>query len=116
MSKKLCLLGLFVLGMYRSIRSQSAISGRVIDQQGAAVDFANILLLNSKDSSLIKGELSDENGQWTMQIPFTGTFILRERCWDIAITITRHLPSGKLKKPCSCRKRGCNPVPFSLRL
>jgi len=41
------------------------------------VDFANILLLNSKDSSLIKGELSDENGQWTMQIPFTGTFILR---------------------------------------
>lgn len=77
MSKKLCLLGLFVLGIYGSIRSQSAISGRVIDQQGAAVDFANILLLNTTDSSLVKGELSDENGQWTMQVPFTGTFILR---------------------------------------
>ena len=77
MSKKLCLSGLFVLGLYGSIWSQSVISGRVIDQQGAAVSFANILLINTIDSSLVKGELSDDNGGWTLQVSFTGTFMVR---------------------------------------
>lgn len=77
MSKKLCLLGLFVLGMYGSMWCQSIISGRVVDQDGTGVGFANILLLNAIDSSLVKGDLSEENGQWTLQASFSGSFFVR---------------------------------------
>ena len=58
---------LFVF-LYTTSFSQSQITGQIIESNGEAVIFANILLLNPADSSLIKGALSDEEGFFEMEV------------------------------------------------
>lgn len=43
-------------------KSQTTITGRTIDSEGEPVAFANVLLLNPEDSTLLLGELSDLEG------------------------------------------------------
>ena len=45
------------------------VSGRVIDQQGNAVEFANVVLLNRADSSALNGTITDSTGAFTLQSP-----------------------------------------------
>jgi hypothetical protein len=47
--------------------SQHQITGKVLDDQQQAVDYANILLLNPLDSSLVKGTLSDSSGYFIFE-------------------------------------------------
>ena len=47
--------------------SQHQITGKVLDDQQRAVDYANILLLNPVDSSLVKGTLSDSSGYFIFE-------------------------------------------------
>jgi len=49
-----------------TLSAQTNIIGRTVDSAGSPVSFANVLLLNPADSSLIQGELSDENGYFSM--------------------------------------------------
>ena len=45
-------------------QSQGNISGKIFDENDKPLEFANALLLNPKDSSLIKGALTDSMGQF----------------------------------------------------
>ena len=47
--------------------SQHQISGKVLDNQQLAVDYANVLLLNPVDSSLLKGTLTDSSGYFIFE-------------------------------------------------
>ena len=40
--------------------------GRIIDNKNRPVDFANVALLNVRDSSLINGGVTNENGQFVI--------------------------------------------------
>ena len=40
--------------------------GRIIDNKKRPVDFANVALLNVRDSSLINGGVTNENGQFVI--------------------------------------------------
>ena len=57
---------LFLLLISHSIFSQQKISGRVLDEKKQAVSFANILILNPKDSSFVKGNVADVDGNFTV--------------------------------------------------
>lgn len=48
--------------------SQASISGTIKDVASKQVSFANVLLLNAQDSSLIKGDLSDEEGKFKISV------------------------------------------------
>ena len=50
-----------------SIAQTNLISGSVNDQQNAPVEFANVLLLLSKDSALVKGNITDEKGFFSFE-------------------------------------------------
>ena len=50
------------------LSSQASISGNIKDIKSEQVSFANVLLLNAQDSSLIKGELSDEQGNFKLTV------------------------------------------------
>ncbi len=44
-----------------------AISGKVVDQQASAVPFANVSLYRLRDSALVKGAATDENGAFQLK-------------------------------------------------
>jgi hypothetical protein len=57
----LCTPFTFLLGQ------NNAIKGSIVDEKNAAVPFATVVLKNSTDSSLYKGEIANENGEFIFQ-------------------------------------------------
>lgn len=60
---------LFLISLFFStdLAALSQLKGVVHDHSGQAVAFANVLLLQSTDSTLIKGAISDESGYYEME-------------------------------------------------
>lgn len=46
------------------------ITGKVVDEQGNAVQYANVALLQSTDSAFIKGVVSDATGRFSINAPY----------------------------------------------
>ena len=53
------------------------IRGRVLDSIQSPISYATIAVLNSSDSSLIKGTISDEKGNFTIQLNNKGFYLLK---------------------------------------
>ncbi|WP_138990419.1 TonB-dependent receptor [Larkinella sp. C7] len=53
------------------------LSGQFTTSSGQPIPFANILLLNPVDSTLVKGSLTDEQGVFRMDDSTPGTYLLR---------------------------------------
>jgi hypothetical protein len=60
--------GLFLLltGLLLPIESisQSRINGKILDNLGNPIAYANVLLLSPMDSVIVKGSVSEENGNF----------------------------------------------------
>jgi outer membrane receptor protein involved in Fe transport len=79
MKKKLFLLIsiiIFWLLCAREVMSQSVIHGVIKDQGGRSVQYANVLLLKSVDSSLVKGTISDLSGKYSFENIKKGTYCI----------------------------------------
>ena len=59
-----------------SAQSQSSLFGNVNEDNGEPMPFANVLLLNPSDSSLVKGEVTDLDGKYAIQNVPTGNYLL----------------------------------------
>ncbi len=59
-----------------NISAQTQILGKVADNSGKALPFANILLLNGKDSAFIKGDIAKEDGSFLLQNVANGTYLI----------------------------------------
>lgn len=61
-------IGSFLLALifFNSAQAQNQIYGAVIDQNGAPLAYANVLLLQAADSSLIKGQVTSEEGTYLL--------------------------------------------------
>jgi hypothetical protein len=58
-----------ILLFYSSIIiSQSVYKGKVVDQQNQAISFANVIVYKRVNNSLIKGTISDENGNFELKL------------------------------------------------
>lgn len=53
------------------------LSGKVTDESGKALRFANVILLRSKDSALIRTELTNEKGEYGLTLLPDGSYIIR---------------------------------------
>lgn len=53
------------------------ISGSVADENGKGAPFASVALLKAKDSSLVKGAITNDNGLYTFDRVAAGTYIIR---------------------------------------
>lgn len=51
--------------------------GNVKDAEGTAIPYANVILLNSSDTSLVKGTLTNEKGDYLIEKVLPGSYILR---------------------------------------
>lgn len=64
--KKFCIFILFTNLVFTSIFSQK-ITGIIVDATDKPQEFANVLVLNAKDSSLVKGAISDIDGRFEIE-------------------------------------------------
>lgn len=62
--------------IYQTVWSQSKINGSVIDALGKPVTNANVLLLKSSDSSLVKGIITSSEGTYTFQNIANGRYFI----------------------------------------
>ena len=53
------------------------VSGKLIDEQGKPADYATVSLLKAKDTSVVAGTLSDENGLYHFDHVGTGSYIIK---------------------------------------
>jgi len=76
--KKQSLLILFIIFPFLLMQAQSLfISGQLTDQSNQPVPFANIILLQPADSSLIAGATSDPDGNFKIENIQPGNFIIK---------------------------------------
>ncbi len=55
--------------------AQAQIIGTIADKSGKALPFSNILLLNAKDSSFVKGDIAKEDGSFAIQNVVMGRYL-----------------------------------------
>ena len=58
------------------IKAQGKISGQITDDKNKIVEFASVTLLKAKDSTLVKGALSDQNGSFEFEKIASGEYLV----------------------------------------
>ena len=56
-----------MLGTMFPVLAQNKITGKVVDEKGEALAFANVILLNRQDSAFVTGTTSGEDGCFTIE-------------------------------------------------
>ena len=72
---RLCLIAILVF-ITQFAHSQNSIKGLIQDDAGVPISFANILLLKANDSTLFKGTISEDNGQFSFENISQGQYIV----------------------------------------
>jgi len=80
------------------LQSQSIIPGIIKDPNGNALQFANVLLLKSIDSSLIREVISDESGKYSFEDIKNGKYLLAAILWERTRCLAKYLKLPKAKK------------------
>lgn len=53
------------------------LTGKIVDQKGAPLKYANVALLKAADSSLVTGKLTDNDGKFSIATPEEGNYFLK---------------------------------------
>ena len=71
------LLGFFCFFFaFLSLDAQT-LRGKVVDEKGTPVSYANVAILRSNDSSFLSGVFTNKEGEFTIKTPAPGTYSLR---------------------------------------
>lgn len=70
---------LFTAGIVsaQNIKPVATISGSLIDEQGKPLDYATVTLLKAHDSTVVKGTLSNQSGDYLFDHINSGSYIIR---------------------------------------
>jgi outer membrane cobalamin receptor len=95
----------------QGISTKANIAGRVFDaNNGSPIIYANVVLLNSKDSSQVRGTTTDENGKFVLRSVSFGSYLLdvqfigyeKKRIKIAVSSSTRNIDLGRINlKPSS---------------
>jgi len=66
-----------------ALSAQITVSGTLVDEQGEAQSFANVMILSPLDSSLVSVELSDMDGKFAVKVD-TGNYLLQATMLGLA--------------------------------
>ncbi|MBD0259605.1 MAG: TonB-dependent receptor, partial [Cytophagales bacterium] len=90
----LFLAGLLAIG---SVHGQHKFGGTVVDNAGSALPGVNVLLLSTKDSSLVKGSVSDGKGRFDLENIAAGAYLLNIRFVGFKTQASRLDVNGNLE-------------------
>ncbi len=68
---------LFVLFLFINCTAYGQVTGSIIDGNGEAIPYANVVILVALDSSIIAGAFTDEQGLYSVKPTSTGVFIVK---------------------------------------
>jgi len=68
---------LLVFGLLLVSIANSQINGKITDAEGAALEFANVILNNSADSTMHKVALSNEKGEFSIPLSTAGEYFVQ---------------------------------------
>ncbi len=71
------LLALVFTLLFNSARAQAVIYGKVIDDKGAAITNADIVLIMLQDSSILKADITDSAGEYKIQFDVKSNLLAR---------------------------------------
>src|SRR5690606_1436595 len=57
-------------------KAQYILNGKYVDITESPIPFANVLLLNKLDSTLVKGTITDESGDFSLMTERSGRFLI----------------------------------------
>ncbi|MBK7935896.1 MAG: carboxypeptidase regulatory-like domain-containing protein [Lewinellaceae bacterium] len=66
----------FLFFTFYTLLAQVSVSGKVSDEKGQPIGYASIALIGARDSQLVKGALSDENGLFSIPAVPVGAYRL----------------------------------------
>ncbi len=66
----------FLVCFSLEVKGQHTLTGRVTDAESNTLAFASVILLSAKDSSFVKGEITNEVGRYVIEDLETGTYQL----------------------------------------
>lgn len=69
-------IAIFISVSSYSVSEAQTIQGKILDKENKPQEFVNILLLNSADSSLIKGTITDSNGDFLFEDIANGKYVV----------------------------------------
>ncbi len=75
--KKSLILIVLCFTFYQGLAQQYTINGKVIDDQHQPIAYVNMLLLKAADSTLVKGAVSEENGNYIFASIDGGQYLLK---------------------------------------
>ena len=61
----------------QSAKPAASVSGSLLDEQGKPLDYATVTLLKAQDSTVVKGTLSNQNGNYLFDHINSGSYIIR---------------------------------------
>lgn len=67
---------LFALPLYSFAKSGTLIEGQIKDPKGISIPYATVMLLQAKDSSLVKGDITDMQGHFSFDDIVPGNYFL----------------------------------------
>lgn len=67
---------LLLLFATHTVSAQHHVSGNLLDDKGEAAAYATVMLLAAADSTLVKGEITDEAGRFSIEAP-SGSYLLK---------------------------------------
>ena len=68
----------FIVFIPNRVFSQNQVGGQIVDKENQPVSFANVVLLNAKDSvSVIKGMISEDDGSFLFEEIENRPYILK---------------------------------------
>ncbi len=70
------LLSILLMSMQSMAQEPGKVSGSLSDQKSKALSSVTVTLLNSKDSSLVKADVSDINGKFEIPVIKAGDYLL----------------------------------------
>ena len=88
---------LFLLNL-QQLKSQTLVHGTIKDANGKLLQFANVLLLKSTDSSLVKGIISDPSGKYSFENIKNGNTLLRQLLQEWARYLHKYLKLMQIRK------------------
>src|SRR5688572_33282487 len=73
---------------HKASAQNGSLTGKLVDEKGAAIGYANIALLKATDTALVAGALSNKEGGFTIKTPTAGAYLLRFSAIGFAETKT----------------------------
>lgn len=73
--KKFIITSALCLSAVPQLMAQNNITGKIVDEKGAPLAYANVVLLNRQDSAFVKGAVSNEDGSFVINSSCNGGII-----------------------------------------